>query len=99
MTGLDVEGFDIQVLRERSISVSPPYHLNFVSCKGFETLLRHAGFDGVELSTPGVLGVDIVYNSFLADANFASANRFAHSLLSRGESERVPSRHFSNKPG
>ncbi|HVK55317.1 MAG TPA: class I SAM-dependent methyltransferase [Burkholderiales bacterium] len=94
MTGLGVEGFDIQVLWERSNSVSPPHHLNFLSCDGFAQLLRNAGFAAVDVSTPGRLDVDIVYNSANADASVLSAHRFERTLLSRGDQTRAAFQKF-----
>jgi len=94
MTGLGVEGFDIQVLWERSNSVSPPHHLNFLSCRGFEQLLRSAGFSAVDVSTPGRLDVDIVYNSLVADSSILDAHRFERTLLSRGEQTRAAFQKF-----
>jgi 2-polyprenyl-3-methyl-5-hydroxy-6-metoxy-1,4-benzoquinol methylase len=60
---LTVTGFDIQVLWENSKIVQPPVHLNFLSVAGVELAARNAGFEVIELSTPGRLDVDIVYNT------------------------------------
>lgn len=62
-TGLGYEGFDILTLQGNSESVFPPHHLNFLSVKGFETLFKRVGFRHVEITTPGVLDIDIVLNS------------------------------------
>ena len=63
MTGLGYEGFDILMLQERSNSIFPPHHLNFLSVNGFEKIISRAGFTDVEIITPGVLDVDIVRNA------------------------------------
>jgi len=63
MTGLGYEGFDILTLQENSQSVSAPHHINFMSIQGFESLFKRAGFKHVEVTTPGVLDVDIVLKS------------------------------------
>lgn len=94
LTGLGVEGFDIQVLWQRSNSVSPPHHLNFLSCRGLEALLRRVGFAAIEVTTPGQLDVDIVYNSFRSDPSALAAHRFERTLLSRGEPARVAFQQF-----
>ena len=63
LTGLGYEGFDILVLQEKSNSIFPPHHLNFLSIKGFEILFKRIDFKKVDIWTPGVLDVDIVMNS------------------------------------
>ena len=44
VTGLGYEGFDILVLQEKSNSVFPPHHINFLSIAGFEALFRKTRF-------------------------------------------------------
>ena len=60
MTTLNGQGFDIQLLWERSKSINPPHHLNFFNPQSVVLLLKHCGFEIVEVSTPGELDWDIV---------------------------------------
>lgn len=83
VTGLGVEGFDIQLCWEHSKSISPPHHLNFMSIKGFETLFKSVGFKEVKIMTPGKLDIDIVINS-LKEYPAIKLSRFEKTLLSRG---------------
>jgi hypothetical protein len=78
ITTLGYEGFDIQILGENSNSISPPHHLNFFSIEGFRSLFTRAGFNIVEISTPGLLDVDIVLNH-------ERCPEFLHKLAKRGE--------------
>ncbi len=82
VTGLGVDGFDIQILWENSKSISPPHHINFMSVDGFEQLFRRVGFSDVEVTTPGNLDVDIVLNNH---TSLAIENRFFNTLSDRGE--------------
>ena len=83
VSGLNVEGFDIQLLWEQSKSISPPHHINFLSVSGFQQLFGRAGLQNVEVLTPGRLDVDIVLN-MLASGHAISMSRFEKTLLSRG---------------
>ncbi|XDD52813.1 methyltransferase domain-containing protein [Leptospira sp. WS4.C2] len=78
LTGLGYEGFDILTLQERSNSIFPPHHINFMSVKGFETLFERLNFSAIEVFTPGELDVDIVISN-------DSKNEFMSVLKTRGE--------------
>jgi SAM-dependent methyltransferase len=83
VSSLGADGFDIQVLWDRSRSVSPPHHLNFPSVEGFRRLFDRAGLEGVTVLTPGRLDVDIVRNAVAADPSIADGNRFLRLLLDK----------------
>jgi len=85
LTGLTVDGFDIQVLWDKAKSVSPPLHLNFLSVEGFKILLKRAGFSEVRIFTPGRLDVDIVRNTVAEQPDILKDQPFLHRLLSRDE--------------
>ena len=82
ITGLGADGFDIQILWEKSKSIFPPHHINFMSVNGFNRLFKRVGFTEVDVVTPGKLDMDIVLNN----RNFLIIkNRFIETLASRGE--------------
>ncbi len=60
LTTLNGLGFDIQLLWERSKSVFPPNHLNFFNPRAISGLLERAGFETLNVTTPGELDWDIV---------------------------------------
>ena len=62
-TTLSGAGVDIQSLWEDSKSVSPPHHLNFFNPHSVRILLKQLDLDVLEVSTPGKLDIDILYNN------------------------------------
>jgi hypothetical protein len=84
ISGLGVDGFDIQVLWEHSKSISPPHHINFMSVKGFEMLFEKAGFIDIDVLTPGKLDVEIVSKALDSSLKLTEINRFAVLLNRRG---------------
>ena len=94
ITGLGVDGFDIQVLWAASKSISPPHHINFISVVGFKRLFERAGFDEVEILTPGKLDVDIVAKCIDEDPELGSQNRFAQLIVNSSESVRQEFQRF-----
>lgn len=78
---LCVDGFDIQMLWDQSNAVSPPHHLNFVSIDGFHQLFERAGLKILDISTPGVLDVDIVKNAIKSGVETNELNRFTKAIL------------------
>jgi SAM-dependent methyltransferase len=80
LTTLTATGFDIQTLWEASKSVYPPHHLNLISVKGMEILFGRAGFRVEEITTPGLLDVDIVSNAVRENPNIRPP-RFVREIL------------------
>jgi len=68
LTTLNGLGFDIQLLWERSKSVSPPHHLNFFNPQSIGLMLEKMGFTLIEVSTPGQLDWDIVEGGYREEA-------------------------------
>ena len=60
VTSLVSSGFDMAVLGTRNVYLYPPDRTNCFSLRGLEMLLTRAGFELLEVSTPGVLDVEIV---------------------------------------
>ena len=68
LTTLNGEGFDIQVLWEKSKSVMPPHHLNFLNPRSIAMLLESNNFRIEKIDTPGKLDWDIVEGMYREDA-------------------------------
>ncbi len=68
LTTLNGLGFDIQLLWERSKSVTPPHHLNFFNPRAISLMLERTGFSLVEISTPGQLDWDIIEGGYRQEA-------------------------------
>lgn len=62
-TTLTVSGLDLLVLWDKSKSISPPHHINFLSVEGLRALLKSCGLEEIEITTPGKLDVDIINNA------------------------------------
>jgi SAM-dependent methyltransferase len=62
-TTLSSLGLDIQILREKSPSVSPPHHLNFFNPDSVKIIFNRTGFKCISLKTPGKLDIDILNNN------------------------------------
>lgn len=60
VTAIVVSGFDMAVLGLRNRYLYPPDRANCFSLEGLCIVLRNAGFTLLEVSTPGVLDVEIV---------------------------------------
>ncbi|BDW90336.1 MULTISPECIES: class I SAM-dependent methyltransferase [Thalassospira] len=82
ITGLGVDGFDIQIMWENSRSIMPPHHLNFMSAEGIKELFLNAGFSKVTVVTPGRLDVEIVSRA-IARKSYTPQSRFERFLFSR----------------
>lgn len=82
---LTIDGFDLQVLWDKSNQITPPHHINFLSAKGFEILFERAGLADVTVSTPGQLDVDIVRNAAQRDPSLLRGQNFLCELLANDD--------------
>lgn len=62
-TTLSGTGVDIQALWEDSKSIFPPHHLNFFNPKSIKLVVEAAGFESLQITTPGKLDIDILDNN------------------------------------
>ena len=85
ITTLSGQGFDIQLLWEKSKSLNPPHHLNFFNPESISLLLERSGFKIMEISTPGRLDWDIVEGMVVNEK--IDAGRFWNFLADRGSHE------------
>jgi len=81
VTALVATGFDVVSLGFRNRYLYPPDRANCFSLAGLEQLLQGAGFDLLEVSTPGVLDVQIV-NSHVEEDPATPLSAFERQLVS-----------------
>jgi len=62
-----ISGFDLQILWEKTPYIFVPEHLNLLSIDGIHRLVRRAGLNLVELSTPGQLDLQLIQHAAQAD--------------------------------
>ncbi len=84
VTGLVASGFDMMVLGLRNRYLYPPDRTNCFTLQGLEQLLGRSGFDLVEVSTPGVLDVEIV-QAHLSHDLLLRLSGFERALLAADE--------------
>jgi 2-polyprenyl-3-methyl-5-hydroxy-6-metoxy-1,4-benzoquinol methylase/ribosomal protein S27E len=73
-------GFDISILGKKSEAIDHE-HLNYFNPISIKILMERCGFNVLDVMTPGVLDVDIVYNKF-NEKKFTTKNNFYRQILS-----------------
>ena len=58
----NIKGFDLLVLKDKSDNTTAPDHLNYFHPKSISLLLGNAGFEILEIETPGKLDAELVRN-------------------------------------
>lgn len=80
LTCPNLMGFDIQELRERSIAVDHE-HLNYFHPASLRMLLERAGFELLEVQTPGKLDAELVRKQVLAHNHTLAERSFLRRIL------------------
>ena len=78
---LCIDGFDLQLLWDKSSQISPPHHINFLSSMGFIKLFERAGLSDTQLTTPGLLDVDIVKGFIKKNPGVLKVNNFLQKVI------------------
>lgn len=81
VTALVSSGFDMTVLGSQNAYLYPPDRVNCFSLDGLKKLIRNAGFRLIEVSTPGVLDVEIV-KAHLRQNSSIELSHFERQILS-----------------
>ena len=63
LSTMSASGLDFQFLKEKSKNLIPPIHMNIFSIEGIVELFKSSGFEIIELSTPGMLDLNILENN------------------------------------
>ena len=80
-----ISGFDLQILGGNAPYIFVPEHLNLLSIDGIEKLLDRAGFEVVELSTPGQLDLQFIAHTVQQDSNVRIPSWVSYLLTHRDE--------------
>jgi len=86
LTTISVSGFDLQVLWEKSNSIFPPDRINALSIEGLGILFERHGFECIELSTPGLLDMEIVANAYREEPSI-NLPRFVKYILDKRDDD------------
>jgi hypothetical protein len=94
MTNILISGFDLQVLWERAENIFPPDRLNVFSIEGLNALFARHNFECVELSTPGILDVEIVEKAIKQQSETRIPRFLEYILQKRGADTRQSFQEF-----
>lgn len=84
------EGFDYQVMKEKTVNITPPEHLNYFNPYSIKLLLEKAGFTVRKVETPGILDTQIVMREVAkGSVDLGRDNKFLQYLLGDTSSEVV----------
>lgn len=79
------EGFDFKIMKERTMNITPPEHLNYFNPSSLSHLLSKTGFQLVFVETPGILDVEIVQQAKLSGFPLEERNEYLSHLLEQGD--------------
>ena len=85
LTTKTCSGFDMQVLWDKAPYIFVPEHLNLLSIEGISILLEKAGFELIELSTPGQLDLELVKHAIVHEPSIQLPRNVKYLLNHRGE--------------
>ena len=98
ITALVSSGFDMVVLGSHNAYLYPPDRTNCFSLEGLKRLVMNAGFQLMEVSTPGVLDIEIVKEHLRMDSAIP-LSPFERQIVSAGDESRSAFQGFLQQSG
>ena len=84
------EGFDFQIMKEKTVNITPPEHLNYFNPSSIKELMKNSGFDVIKVETPGILDTQIVMREVeKGNVDLEKDNKFLQYLLSQTSADVV----------
>lgn len=81
------EGFDFQIMKEMTVNITPPEHLNYFNPHSICLLLKKTGFKVISVETPGILDVQIVKRALQQKKIDMNDNEYLKHILLNGSDE------------
>jgi len=79
------QGFDFKIMKEKTINISPPEHIQYFNPQSMELILNRAGFKIISLETPGKLDTQIILKEKLNGFKVSKKNEYIDYLLEQEE--------------
>jgi len=81
------EGFDFQIMQEKTVNITPPEHLNYFNPRSITMLLESVGFEIISMSTPGILDLQIVARAFFDGVIDLKDNAWMKAMIIREDEQ------------
>ncbi len=79
------EGFDFKIMKDKTVNITPPEHIQYFNPDSLELILSRAGFHTIFLETPGKLDVQMVLKEKLSGYPVDDKNEYIDYLLEQEE--------------
>lgn len=79
------EGFDFKIMKDRTVNITPPEHIQYFNPDSLELILSRAGLHTIFLETPGKLDVQMVLKEKLSGCPVDDKNEYIDYLLEQEE--------------
>ena len=81
------EGFDFKIMKDKTVNITPPEHIQYFNPGSLEVILSRAGFHTMFLETPGKLDVQMVLKGKLRGYPVGDKDEYIDHLL--GQEQKI----------
>jgi len=77
------EGFDFKLLGGNTKNITPPEHINYFNPYSIQLMLKSIGFTDIQVTTPGILDVDIIKREIQEEFSLLANNEWLQYLYTQ----------------